>query len=211
MDQNNNATFDASCSFSLYPVCDNHVSIILNALRQADMSEVTRHTDNLETCLRGQIASVFTATESAFLHSVAAGQPVVFRGTFSMGGSLKNIPFSPPQVDILENNDTATSPIELDTQALSAAPVTGKLAIYPLFGANERSYADYIARCIEKLQITPLEVRQTHHAIRFDGALHSVWQQAEQCLCDASGHTVMELCVLANSRFSAHSQKGKTA
>lgn len=226
MNPNSNAaqaqTDNAACSFSIYPVCDNYAPIILNALQKADRYEVSRRTDGLETCVHGATAQVFAATRAAFVHSAAAGPPTAFRATFTLG--VQPYITANPVPDLLATAPDVSVQIRpaQSIEHVLSSRVRGKLAIYSLGMAQaypngsagrsatkaESAPESYVPWCLKQLEDSPLAICRTHDAIHFEGALHLVWSEAEQCLCAGRAHTVMELCVLANSRLagSAHTQ-----
>lgn len=44
----------AGCQFTLYPMSDKFVDIILSALDEVDTSKVWKDTDDVSTCIRGK-------------------------------------------------------------------------------------------------------------------------------------------------------------
>ena len=200
MDQNKGAAHDATCSFSMYPVCDGYAQIVLNALHNAPVRGVSRRTDGLETCVYGATARVFAAVRSVFAGGVAANVPIIFRGTFSpeepLPSRLIDDLLPAPPANTLERQSAE------DALAPANNAVTGKLAIYP--ARIPEVGADYITQGTQILEATALHIRRMHDAIRFEGPLHTVWSSAEQYFSAAAGQTVIELCILANSRFVAN-------
>ena len=208
MNQNKGAAHDATCSFSMYPLCDAYAQIVLNALQNAPMQGVSHRTDGLETCIYGATAPVFAAARSVFVHGMAAGVPIIFRGTFSPGKPLPSRLID-DLVSALPAN-TLERQSEEAILALAGTAVTGKLAIYP--ARIPEVGADYITQGTQILEATALHIRRMHDAIRFEGPLHTVWSSAEQFFSAAAGQRVIELCILANSRFVANTlPEGKNA
>lgn len=75
----------AGCRFSLYPMSDRFVELILGALEATDLSKVWSKTDEVSTCVRGKAEHVFDVVKSIFLHCAKSGVHTVLNATFSIG------------------------------------------------------------------------------------------------------------------------------
>lgn len=73
------------CRFSIYPMTDRFVDVILSALKEVDTSKVWMETDDVSTCVRGRSIHVFDVVKAIYLEAVKHGDHVVFNGTFSNG------------------------------------------------------------------------------------------------------------------------------
>lgn len=75
----------AGCQFTLFPMSEDFVDVILSALEQVDTSKVWKETDDVSTCIRGKMVHVFDVANAIFLHAVKSGKHVAMSGTFSIG------------------------------------------------------------------------------------------------------------------------------
>ena len=71
--------------FSLYPMRDDFVPLILNAVKDLDQLGVQVETDDVSTCLLGEEPSLFEALRVAFGRAACTGAHVVLSATFSAG------------------------------------------------------------------------------------------------------------------------------
>ena len=61
----------AGCRFTLYPMSDKYIEIILGALEKTDTSAVWSETDALSTVYRGKLPYVADAVQALFLNATA--------------------------------------------------------------------------------------------------------------------------------------------
>ncbi len=192
----------AGCSFSIYPMSEDFVEIILSAIRRVDMSKVWRQTNDIETCIRGRISHVFDVTLALFSTAIESGEHVVFRGTFSIGCPG----------DSTADNFMANDDVKLNKTLWANHSIAGKFSVYPLGelsptdSCSDSSCGGYMGKiyeCIEHMRASSLKVQQIHYATRFDGDLQLSWQYLEQCfqMLEEQGfrHTVMDVSISANS------------
>lgn len=191
-EQSNETPRIAGCSFSLYPMSDQFVALILNALKNVDSSKVWMKTDRVSTIVRGRIPHIFDVTQAAFLEIAKTGVHVVYSATFSVGCPGDTEGHAYMDVDeSLMNRDTIDS-VEQDLSA--------KFALYPMGGGN---YMDPIYEQIEAMKTHGVDVELTHYETMLDGPAQNVFrglQSVLQAMEDAgSPHTVMTVTLSANS------------
>src|SRR6056297_791293 len=131
----------AGVSFSLYPMCDNFVDLILSAIKKVDSSKVWMKTDRVSTIVRGRIPHIFDVTQAAFLEIAKTGEHVVYSATFSVGCPGDTEGHAYMDADEKTMNREL---IEAVDQNLSA-----KFALYPMGGGN---YMDPIYEQIEAME-----------------------------------------------------------
>jgi uncharacterized protein YqgV (UPF0045/DUF77 family) len=182
----------AGCSFSLYPMSDQFVDLILSALKKVDSSKVWMKTDRVSTIVRGRIPHIFDVTQAAFLEIAKTGTHVVYNATFSVGcpGDTEGHAYMEVDDDVL-NREL----IDSVDQDLSA-----KFALYPMGGGN---YMDPIYEQIEAMKSHNVDVELTHYETMLDGPAQNIFnglQSVLQAMEDAgSPHTVMTVTLSANS------------
>src|SRR5690625_709405 len=75
----------AGASFTLSPMCDDFVNIILGTLEKVDSSKVWMKTDDVSTTVRGKLVHVFNVTKAVCTYAAKTGEHVSFQATFSVG------------------------------------------------------------------------------------------------------------------------------
>jgi len=181
----------AGVSFSVYPMSDQFVDIILGALKEVDTSKVWMKTDDVTTTIRGKIGHVFDVSKAIFLHAATTGEHVGYQATYSLGcpGDSAGDVFM-AEDDILMNA-TQTNSIK--------QPVAAKFSLYPLGGGD---YMDVIYKQIEAMK-EHVDVSHSHYSTRLDGDSVAVFDGLEKVFRatveGGSSHTVMTVSISANS------------
>ena len=75
----------SGCRFSLYPMTDNFVSVILGALEKTDTSAVWSQSDALSTVYRGKLPYVADAVRALFINAWQPEVHMALEGQFSKG------------------------------------------------------------------------------------------------------------------------------
>ena len=114
--------------FNLSPMSDDFERIILNAIKQVDLSKVWAETDHISTVYRGREEAVFDALKAAYLFAYEKGTHMTLEATISKGcpgdrDSDYTLEFDNPRVN------------QEETQAIDF-PVIGKYALYPMGSDN---------------------------------------------------------------------------
>lgn len=182
----------AGCSFSVYPMSDQFVDLILSAIKNTDSSKVWMKTDKVSTIARGRIAHIFDVSQAIFLDVAKSGVHTVFSATFSVGcpGDTEGHTFMAE--DETPMNNKLIEGIEQN--------VSAKFALYPMGGGN---YMDLIYEQIEAMKKHGVDVNLTHYETMLEGSaqkvftgLKSVFAATEEA---GSIHTIMTVTISANS------------
>ncbi|SEB00305.1 YKOF-related Family [Thalassobacillus cyri] len=179
----------AGCRFSVHPMTDDFVNVILSALKEVDTSKVWLETDDVSTCVRGKIAHVFDVTEAIFSHAAKTGHHVAFSGTYSIGcpGDTDG------DVYMAENNRKLNTPIAINQYAAC------DFALYPL---GSDSYMDKIMEQIEAAKQRGLTVEGIHYATKLKGEADDIFTTLENAFTatqEHNDHVVMTASISANS------------
>lgn len=185
----------AGVSFSLYPMCDNFVDLILSSIKKLDSSKVWMKTDRVSTVVRGRITHIFDVTQAAFLNIAKTGEHVVYSATFSVGCPGDTEGHAYMDVDETPENRQLIESVKQDLSA--------KFALYPMGGGN---YMDPIYEQIEAMKGHGVDVELTHYETMLDGPAQNIFsglQSVLEAMEEAgSPHTVMTVTLSANSPTS---------
>ncbi|BEU88954.1 HMP/thiamine ABC transporter substrate-binding protein ThiU [Selenomonas sp. TAMA-11512] len=176
--------------FSLTPMSDDFINIILGAIKKVDLSNVWAKTDHTSTVYRGGSAEVFDALKACFLFSYRPGIHSALEATISKG--------CPGDVD----DDTVLSfeGMRVNESAGQAVqfPVIGKFSVYPM-GSGE--YMHLIETLVNR-GIDRGIVSGTGHYVTFlGGDVHDVFSYLEEVfhiLDEEVSHFVIQVTLLCN-------------
>jgi energy-coupling factor transport system substrate-specific component len=178
--------------FTIHPMADDFVSIILGALEETDMSKVWHETDDVSSCVRGRSVHVFDTVKAVFLNASKTGKHVALNATFSNGcpGDVQGDVYLTE--DDKPMNEASLSGIYQD--------VSVHFALYPLGSTTYmETIMDQINDAIEK----GIKTKGVHYATRLDGNAHEIFAALESsfnnCLEDDSSHVVMTVTISANT------------
>ena len=124
----------AGCRFTLYPMSDKYIEIILGALEKTDTSAVWSETDALSTVYRGKLPYVADAVQALFLNAYRPGVHMALEGQFSKG-----CPGDVSGDTVLNREGEAPNAEQVKDIHF---PVHCKLALYPL---GDAQYIDELA------------------------------------------------------------------
>ena len=183
----------SGCRFTLYPMCDNFIDIILGGLERVDTSAVWSETDALSTVYRGKLDYVMDAVSALFASAWTEGVHMAIEGQVSKG--------CPGDVS---GDSKLTYEGEAPNHAIVEAatqPCLCKLALYPM-GVGD--YIDDIARVWRMAQDRGLNPQTIHYATRIEGSIHDVFADlTDVCkLMEASEsvhHYVLHFTINVNS------------
>lgn len=153
------------CQFSLHPMSDQFVEIIIAALEETDTSNVWKETDDVNTSVRGEMVHVFDVVKAIFLHAAKTGEHVAMNGTFTIG-----CPGDRGQNAPMDGTDT---PINEEKTKDIAQTAGCKFALYPL------GTEDYMEKIMEQIDLSKhrnVDVNPSHSATRLDGDVHDIFQ-----------------------------------
>ena len=183
----------SGCRFTLYPMCDNFIDIILGGLERVDTSAVWSETDALSTVYRGKLDYVMDAVSALFASAWTEGVHMAIEGQVSKGC----------QGDV-SGDSKLTYEGEAPNHAIVEAatqPCLCKLALYPM-GVGD--YIDDIARVWRMAEDRGLNPQTIHYATRIEGSIHDVFAYlTDVCkLMEASEsvhHYVLHFTINVNS------------
>ena len=158
------ATKDISgCRFSLYPMTNDFVPLILNALDKTDTGKVWSRSDALSTVYRGKLIHIFDAVRGLFVSAYSDGVHMALEAQVSKG-----CPGDTDGDSFLETDDLRINkPKLLDIHF----PVLCKLALYPLGSGDYINHIAHVVRMAESAKLNPASV---HYATRIAGDIHDV-------------------------------------
>lgn len=181
------------CRFSIYPMADNFVEVILKALNEVDTSKVWMETDDVTTCIRGRSEHVFDVAKAIFIHAAKTGVHVVFNGTFSVGcpGDSQGDSYMSENDERLNEEASSKEKVEVATH----------FALYPM---NNPDYMQIIADQVEVAKGHGTFTKGIHYASRLDGDANDVFKTLEQTFVNVSktherSHVTMTAAISANS------------
>jgi energy-coupling factor transport system substrate-specific component len=178
--------------FSIYPMSDRFVDIILSALKEVDTSKVWLESDDVSTCVRGRSEHVFDVVKAIFLESAKNGDHVVLQATFSNGCPGD----SAGDVYLSENLERLNEEKSRQIQQEVAA----QFALYPM---GIPTYMNVIMDAVKLGQEQGTFTKGAHYASRLDGEANTVFKTLEDAFLGAqesdSTHIVMTVAMSANS------------
>jgi energy-coupling factor transport system substrate-specific component len=177
----------SGCQFSLYPVTDRFVQIILGALEVLKgRTDARIETDDISTLIVGPSEQVFAAVQAVFLKACAETDHVVINATFSRG--CPGEPDDPIcQPDSATKSDAAKAVAIEDLTKLesSGVPVKAQFALYPL---GVPDYMDTIYAEIEATKTEGVFKRGKHFVTRIGGDANQVFAALQAAFDRAAEH-----------------------
>ncbi|MCC8052217.1 MAG: Ykof family thiamine-binding protein [Clostridiales bacterium] len=125
------------CRFSISPMCDDFINVILGAIGKVDTSKVWKMTDSLSTVYRGRQIHVEDAVKACFVHAYREGVHMTMEATFSKGCPGDTDADCLMAEDNVPVNEAAMKDIHF--------PVACKISLYPMGIPN---YMEYIAAVV---------------------------------------------------------------
>ncbi|WLR56846.1 Ykof family thiamine-binding protein [Mesobacillus subterraneus] len=179
-------------SFSIYPMTDRFVDIILSSLKKVDTTKVWMKSDDISTCVRGHSEHVFDVVKAIFLNASIAGDHVVLNATFSNGCPGDSAGDAFMAEDLILMNKELSQKISLE--------VATQFALYPL---GIPGYMDVIMDQIKTVDQQGVFSGGVHYSSRLDGDGNKVFAALESAFEGArnsdSSHIVMTVTMSANS------------
>lgn len=180
-----------SADFTLSPMSDDFIDIILGTLEKTNTSKVWMETDDVSTVVRGKTVHVFDVTKAICAYAARTGKHVSFQARYSMGcpGSEETAAFLSMD-DERENTFTAE-----DEKQYAAA----KFSLYPI-GAGD--FTETILNQVEAMK-TYVKVSRVPTATKLEGSLTAMFNGLEEVfdatVNDGADHVVMMVSVSMNS------------
>lgn len=179
------------CRFSLYPMSDRFVEIIMGVLEKVDRSKVWMSTGDISTCIRGKAEHVFDVAKAVYIQAAVSGLHVVWNGTFSIG-----CPGDSEGDVYLSEDEERMNEAGLRQHSVETAC---QFALYPL---GNPDYMKIIYDQIERAKARGTFSGGVHYASRLDGDAHEVFASLEESFVNASklaSHVTMTAVLSANS------------
>lgn len=182
--------------FSLHPMRDDFVPLILDAVRELPELGVEVETDDVSTCLLGEEPNLWEALRVAFGRAAGSGSHIVLNATFSAGcpGEPEGDVCVPRAYEGPVGGEEGWS-----REAYGLGPVSVQFALYPL-GATD--YMDAIYGEIERARQAGVRVVGRHFCTHLYGSGDDVFATLRQAFREAQGraaHVVMTVTASANS------------
>ena len=178
------------CRFSLYPMADRFVPIILDAVEALKRPGLVVETDDVSTCLLGREPVVFSALRDTLVKAAAGGTHVVMNTTFSKG--------CPGEGAVDPDQYGGGHPMEW-VQGLGDLPVSCQFSLYPL---GEDSYMSAIYDIIQEAKEAGLYICSPHFCTHLSGSIQQVFAFLETAFdkaAKAASHLVMTAVLSCNS------------
>ena len=181
----------AGCRFSLYPMTDNFVDMILGALEKTNTETVWAQSDALSTVYRGKLTYVADAVKALFINAYKEGVHMAIEGQYSKG--------CPGDID---GDSKLSCEGEAPNKALVADrhfPVLCKFALYPM---GTPDYIQHIADVWRLAETRGLQPTTIHYATRLSGDVHEVFDFLEEVCALMDGkvsHYIVHFTMNCNS------------
>ncbi|MBT9777032.1 thiamine-binding protein [Clostridium sp. MCC353] len=140
------------CRFTLAPMSDRYIDIILGAIQKVDTSKVWANTEKHSTLYRGKRIHVLDAVKACFVHAYDPSVHMTMEATFSKGCPGDTDAESYLAEDDTLLNDAATRDIHF--------PVLCKISLYPMGVAN---YMEHIAHIVNYAIDQGIYAGSTHY------------------------------------------------
>ncbi|SFI30852.1 Uncharacterized conserved protein YqgV, UPF0045/DUF77 family [Tindallia magadiensis] len=179
------------CRFSLYPMTNQFVPVILDAIEEINRPGLKVETDMVSTCLTGVERNVFAALRDSFARAAATGEHVVMTATFSKG--------CPGEGEV--NLEEYDFPAETDFTAKEGCDreVNAQFSVYPL---GNQSYMKLIGDVVDRMKQAGVYQESVHFCTSLEGSIANVFEALEEAFSYVSkevGHTVMTATFSCNS------------
>lgn len=179
------------CRMSIYPMCDDFVDHILEAVQKIDTSKVWAATDHLSTIYRGRAAHVLDCAQSAFIYAWKKDIHMAGEFTFSRG--------CPGDSDADRFMETDDNPCNSAAALCGTFHTFAKISFYA-FGVAE--YMDHIRFIVELAHKRGLKPQSSHYATLLEGNANALFSYFGEVLTYAYQHLphyVLEATLSVNS------------
>lgn len=179
------------CRFSLSPMSDKYIEIILGAIGKVDTSKVWSKTERLSTIYRGKRAHVADAVKACFIHAWRPDVHMTMEMTFSKG-----CPGDTDAESYLAEDDTL-----LNAEGMKDIhfPVDCKISLYPMGVSN---YMEYIANVVNHAVDLGIYAGSAHYVTVLKGDVHQLFDYftwVNQYCGEELSHYVFEVTLSVNS------------
>lgn len=191
---------------SLYPMSDDFVSIILDAVKQLDpwRDQLRVETDDLSTLIVGAPEILFPAMRDLFVAAARCGVHCTMHATVSRGcPGEPDDPICTP-CDSLPPNAELPARIKAALQAVADTPQTGQIiaAQFSLYPLGLGHHMDEIYGCIDFLKSSGTFERSKNFCTKLRGDAGPVFATLSQAFTSfgaQAGHVALDVTLSANS------------
>ena len=159
----------SGCRFSLYPMADNFVDIILGGLEKTDTSKLWKQTDKLSTCVRGKSTHVFDVVKGLFVNAYKENVHMALEATFSKG-----CPGDTDADSFMEVDDEKVNEKNIKDKKFN---VVSKISFYPM---GEEDYMEHIAKAVMTAKDKRVFAKSSHYISILEGDVHDVFGVLEE-------------------------------
>lgn len=179
------------CRFSLYPMTNQFVPVILEAIEEMKRPGIKVETDVVSTCMTGVEVNVFAALRDGLASAAAIGQHVVMSTTFSKGCPGEG----------MVNLEEYDFPADTDFSAKkgSELEVSCQFSLYPL---GHENYMQMINEVVDMVKEAGIYNGSAHFCTNLEGSIEEVFRVLEEVFAYATkqvGHVVMTATLSCNS------------
>jgi len=196
----------SGAQISLYPMTDDFVGVIMNALGALDpyRDRLRIETDDISTLLVGPPEVLFPAMRELFSSAARTGVHCVLSATISRGcpgepddAMCRSEHFEGPMPPLVERQALALA-------ALGQAPRTDVFSVaqFSLYVMGENRHMDEIYGCIDFLRGSGTFEKAKNFVTKLSGDTGALFATLEQAFCrfgPPEGHVTIDLTVSANS------------
>ena len=179
------------CRFSLAPMCDDFVDVILGAAEKTDTSKVWKQTDKLSTVYRGKACHVEDAVKAFLIHAFREGTHMTMEATYSKG-----CPGDTEADCLLAQDDKLCNEAAVGDVHF---PVSCKISLYPM---GVQNYMEYIAHIVNHAIDLGIYEKSTHYCTVLScdvQALFAYIRQVNAYCAENLSHYVFQVTVSVNS------------
>lgn len=179
------------CRFSLYPLTDRFVDIILEAVSSVDTTKVWHHTDHLSTVYRGKRIHVLDAVKACFIRVWQPDVHMCMEATISRGcpGDVEADAY------LAEDDGLLNEPGIKDRHFTASC----KISLYPM---GREDYMLHIARIVELAREYGVYAGPGHYVTMLEGDVQALFTylDAATLYCDQNlDHYILQTTVSVNS------------
>lgn len=156
------------CRFSIAPMSDRFIEIILGAIGKVDTSNIWAQTDEFSTVYRGKRQHVLDAVKACFVYSYRKGIHMTLNATLTKGcpgAAEKDAALTDA---VWSDADPANEPLMREIRF----PAAAKIELYPMGTAE---YLTHIKKVIEIAKARGVFARSAHYATILKGDVHALF------------------------------------
>lgn len=179
------------CRFTLAPMTDDYVNIILNAVKNVNTSKIWSETDKTSTVYRGKRIHVVDAVKACFIKAYHPEIHMTSEMTFSKG-----CPGDSDADCFMSENDILLNEASISKKTFH---VVSKISFYPL---GTKEYMQGIIDIVNMAKEKGLYVNSAHYCTILQGDVHDIYNYFNDILAYADmhiNHYVLQATVSVNS------------